>query len=233
MRTLSLAAAVTAALVMAGCGTSPAAAPGAPSPSATSATSATTSAAATPSETPSASASPSGTVSSSASTSTSAGASASASSSASVTSPRPSPSSATTEPGQAAANGTIITFPPPGIALRTEADINSLVGASPDLKKFLVNELGRARTRDSGGCASFLSMDGLRVPDLASGGVGGCGGGAATLWAQVNGTWKVVVEGQDAPQCSVIRNAGLRTTIPAGFYGSQCVDAGQLGTYKP
>ncbi len=221
MKTSLVVAGLGACLALVGCGTDPAAgrapstAPStsssdSPTPSASpSASSASPSASsASPSDSPSGSPSPSG-----------------------WTSGSPTPQAS--ESGQAAVNGTVIMFPSPGITLTSTDEIRGTVGVSPQLQQFLGSELERIR-RDSPGCGSAsINLEGVRVPDLASGGLNGCGSDRAVLWARVNGQWKVAVEGQTPPQCSAVRSAGVRTTVPRGFYGADCDDNGKVVTYQP
>lgn len=129
------------------------------------------------------------------------------------------------------AKGTIIT-PTPSVVRSIE---DAAQAPTPELKAFLQTRINELTT----GCTVYprpeLILSEMRVDDLITGDVRECGGGgAAFLWAKVNGEWKVAAVAQAPPMCSELRDAGITTTIPPNFVGHDCMtDAGQMVIFDP
>ena len=151
----------------------------------------------------------------------------------SVATKAPSTASTTAAPGK------VVTLPGTGSEFSTAAAIKATTWLTTDEKTFLTSELARFQAKGNS-CAKLI-VTGYRVADLINGGefgggaTGACeGGGYALLWGKVS-TWKVLVAGQDLPGCPELRSAGWKSTIPKGFYGGQCYEAGSTTpvVFKP
>lgn len=149
--------------------------------------------------------------------------------------PAPNPTTATTpsagESAETPAKGTIIT-PTPNV-VRSSAD--AAQATTPELRAFLEGQINEL----TAGCTDYprpeLILSEMRVDDLITGEVRECGGGgAAFLWAKVDGDWKVAAVAQAPPTCRELRDAGITTPIPDNFVGHECMtDDGQMVIFVP
>ncbi len=137
----------------------------------------------------------------------------------------------TASPDSGPTPGSIVT-PTPGV-VRSAAD--AAQAPTPELRAFLEARINELTTDCTVYPRPELILSEMRVDDLITGDVRECGGGgAAFLWAKVNGEWKVAAIAQAPPMCSELRDAGITTTIPPNFVGHECMtDAGQMMVFDP
>lgn len=110
------------------------------------------------------------------------------------------------------------------------AQITSTSWIPADAKPFLSGILTKAQT-ESPDCAMTMYIDGYRVADLISGGMGGCGG-YDVLWGKTGGVWKQIIGGQDVPDCAAVRKV-WSGTIPTDFFGGRCLEGGAVVPFTP
>jgi len=125
-----------------------------------------------------------------------------------------------------------VLLPGPGVELTTEAEITALTWADDATKAFLVKQLTRQYESGAIFSCAAVTVQGYRLPDLITGGVGSCSG-AATLWGRIGGEWIVLAETQDTPQCDDLRAKGWTQTIPEGFVGHECMQGDRTVVYAP
>ncbi|WP_425308437.1 hypothetical protein AADG42_06665 [Ammonicoccus fulvus] len=143
------------------------------------------------------------------------------------TTPTASKASGTEKPTK----GSIIT-PTPSVVRSSE---DAAQAPTPELKAFLEARINELTTDCIGYPRPELVLSEMRVDDLITGEIRACGGGgAAFLWAKVDGEWKVAAVAQAPPSCSELRDAGITTEIPQNFVGHDCMtDAGQMVIFDP
>ncbi len=95
-----------------------------------------------------------------------------------------------------------------GIAVRSEADVEKLHQAPDDFKAFIRSAYKKLTAGMSSAviaqCHAGIDVYAPRTDGFAIGAEGGCGG-AAELWAKVDGSWKPVLGMQDFPSCRDLR----------------------------
>ncbi len=126
----------------------------------------------------------------------------------------PSPSAATT------AAAKIIKYPD-GIALATPEDVNKLEGAPEDFKQFISGAASQVMTDTSATdkCGPYISVSQVDPAGFASGGIFDCGG-AALMWARVDGIWRQIFGGQISPPCDDMK----KYSVPKAIAGDKCYD---------
>lgn len=112
---------------------------------------------------------------------------------------------------------------PDGIQIRTDADLDKLVGAPDAFKTMLQQTLAEAlKECDS----ATVYVDQLRTDGFAKGGVTACGG-HAVFWAVIDDRWQEAWAGQDAPDCASLK----AVSFPSSIAGDQCL--GEDGKVQP
>lgn len=111
-----------------------------------------------------------------------------------------------------------------GVTLQRASDVDKLVGAPADFKKFIASVVTKATagSNPSDQCAPTVAVDRIDPAGFASGGISDCGG-AAIIWARKNGTWNQLWGGQMQPGCAEMEAAGVPKAIES-VAGTGCFD---------
>jgi hypothetical protein len=116
---------------------------------------------------------------------------------------------------------TEVSYPGPGVAVKTAADTSKLTGTSAGFRSFIAEQL--AQISGPASCAE-VHVQKYSSAGYAIGAVSSCGGYAA-LWVKEKGGWHEGLATQDVWDCD-----GLRyLAVPTSFAGECANEAGSFG----
>jgi len=127
-----------------------------------------------------------------------------------------------------------------GLILKSTADIQSRTDLSDSLKAFLItaldeymNEIKNAEgCKDPGNLEVSFSLNRVYKQKYVTGGLGGssdCGaGGAAFIWAEIDGAWQEVAGTQNYYACSDLKKHAIPSTLVDG----KCQDGSGIQSYS-
>lgn len=126
-----------------------------------------------------------------------------------------------TKPTTTASPTTLVDYGDDGVTVSSPDDVAKLTGAPADFTSFVVDELRRQQDVKDEVCTEKPQIKVSRV-DTRGWAAGGtfipqCGGNAA-LWAEVDGAWREVWNGQTLPECTVLE----KYEFPADVAGAEC-----------
>lgn len=132
-------------------------------------------------------------------------------------SPSPSPS-----PSPSAPAAPVVSYPDPGVEVRSGADVGKLEGTSQEFRTFIAAVW--QKDADQGCSTPEVTVRRYSSAGYALGGVGGCGGYVA-LWVARDGGWTEALSTQDEWLCGDLN----RFDVPESFAGECYGPAEVLG----
>jgi hypothetical protein len=139
--------------------------------------------------------------------------------------PSPTPSATGSATGSASP-APVITYPDPGVTVRTAADTSALTGTSAAFRSFIASQAEKAAQEGAScpGADHGITVQKYSDAGYATGGVNACGGYVA-LWVLHGGSWAEGLGTQDAWDCDAL----AYLAVPSSFIGPCFDESGTFG----